>query len=472
MKKHMLMAITMVAAGSVFFASCKKEEPKKDDTPTNTLVELTGDLKTQTLTKDKKYLVKSQAFIRSGQTVTVEPGTIIMGEKRTRGTLIVDRGGKLIARGTAQEPIVFTSNQDAGDRDRGDWGGLVILGNASCNQVDPGVEGITPAVYFGGNAANTLSSNTVNDNDNSGELVYVRVEFAGIELTPNNETNSITLGGVGRGTKMEYCQVSFGGDDGFEWFGGTVDAKYLIAFNTWDDCFDVDFGYTGKVQYGLAVRYPSYADQSGSNSFECDNGPNDNDVKPYTTATFSNFTCVGPIKSGTSTSNANYQHSIDLRRRTAVTIANSVFTGFPRGLRMNQASVLSNYDNKEGFLKNNVLVGTANATLYQAGSGVDVNAVKAYWEANNTTIQGPNSDSITNVLGLKPSIFFASGKLASEYTGAADFAVTGGLLASGAAFTDGMLTDAYFDKVSFRGAFGSNNWTTGWAEFNPKNKTY
>ena len=182
----------MVAIGSLFFASCKKEEPKKDDTPKNELVELTGDLKSQKLSKDKKYLIKSQAFIRKDVVVEVEAGTIILGEKRTRGTLIVDRGGKLIARGTAQEPIVFTSNQDEGDRDRGDWGGLVILGNASCNQVDPGVEGITPAVYFGGNSANTLSSSTTNDDDNSGELVYVRVEFAGIELTPNNETNSIT----------------------------------------------------------------------------------------------------------------------------------------------------------------------------------------------------------------------------------------------------------------------------------------
>jgi hypothetical protein len=471
MKKQTLMTIALVAIGTIFVASCKEKEPIKDE-PKNELVELTGDLKSQKLSKDKKYLIKSQAFIRKDVVVEVEAGTIIMGEKRTRGTLIVDRGGKLIARGTAQEPVVFTSNQEQGDRDRGDWGGLVILGNAACNQVDPGVEGITPAVYFGANPTNTLSSKTANDMDNSGELVYVRVEFAGIELTPNNETNSITLGGVGRGTKIEYCQVSFGGDDGFEWFGGNVDAKYLIAFNTWDDCFDVDFGYSGKVQYGLAVRYPSYADQSGSNSFECDNGPNDNDVMPYTTATFSNFTCVGPIKSGATTSNANYQHSIDLRRRTAVSIANSVFTGFPRGVRMNQASVLSNYNNKTGFLTNNVLVGTTNSTIYQAGSGVDVNAVKAYWEENNTTILGPNKDSITTVLGLNPSIFFASGKLASEYSGAANFAVTTGLLASGAAFTQGMLTDAYFDKVNFRGAFGSTNWTDGWAEFNPKNKKY
>lgn len=471
MKKHLLMTISMVAIGSLFFTSCEKDEPTPD-APKSTLVELTGNLTTQTLTKDKKYLIKSQVFIPNGVTITIEPGTVLYGEKRTRGTLIVDRGGKLIARGTAAEPIVMTSNQEVGDRDRGDWGGLVMLGKAQCNQVDPAIEGITPAAYFGGNAANTISNSAVDNNDNSGELIYLRVEFAGIELTPNNETNSITLGGIGSGTKMEYCQVSFGGDDGFEWFGGTVDGKYLISFNSWDDCFDVDFGFAGKVQYGLSVRYPSYADQSGSNSFECDNGPNDNDVQPYTTATFSNFTCIGPIKSGTSISNGNFQHSLDLRRRTAISIVNSVFTGFPRGIRMNQASVLSNYNSNTGYLKNNILVGTANATTYQAGSGVAVADVKTYWEAGNTTLAGPNSDSLTRVLGLNPSIFYASGKLATEYTGAKDFAVTSGLLTSGAKFEDGALTNAYFDKVSFRGGFGSTNWTANWAEFDPKNKAY
>lgn len=123
---------------------------------------------------------------------------------------MIDRGGKLEAVGTADKPIVFTSSQAEGIRDRGDWGGLVILGRANCNQIDPGVEGITPAVTFGTN------NDTANDGESSGNLKYVRVEFAGIELTPNNETNSITMGGVGRGTVMEYCQVSFGGDDGYK----------------------------------------------------------------------------------------------------------------------------------------------------------------------------------------------------------------------------------------------------------------
>src|SRR5690554_519564 len=314
--------------------------------PGAVIVELTGDLETRTLEADTKYLLKGQVFVKAGKTLTIEPGTIIYGDKATKGTLIIAPGGKIEAVGTETAPIVFTSSLPAGARDRGDWGGLVILGNALVNQPDPAIEGITPAVIYGG----------ADSADDSGTLKYVRVEFAGIELTPNNETNSITLGAVGSGTEIEYAQVSFGGDDGFEWFGGSVDAKHLIAFASWDDSFDVDFGFSGKVQYGLDVRYPSYADQSGSNTFECDNGPNDNVTDLLTTGTFSNFTAIGPRLTSGQSINANYQHSIDLRRRTAVTIANSVFVGFPRGIRMNQQSVVDNYTEGTGKLLNNILV--------------------------------------------------------------------------------------------------------------------
>jgi hypothetical protein len=460
MKKLMLSAV--IASSMLLAVSCSKDDDNGPGGDTGGLVELRGDLSTQTLTKDKKYLVVGQVFVRNGQTLTIEPGTVIFGDKRTRGVLVVDRGGKMIAEGTAAEPIVMTSNQEAGVRDRGDWGGLVILGNAPTNQPEPAIEGITPEVIFGG----------TNDNDNSGVYKYLRVEFAGIELTPNNETNSITMGGVGRGTLMEYCMVSFGGDDGFEWFGGNVDGKYFISFNSWDDCWDVDFAYSGRVQFGLSVRYPSYADQSGSNSFECDNGPNDNDVQPYTTGVFSNFTCIGPIKTGDRISNGNFQHNLDLRRRTAVTIANSVFTGFPRGMRMNQPSVLDQYTTLgNGLLHNNIMVGTANSSLFLGGSGVNPSDVEAYWRANNQVIDGPNSDAITTSLGLSPDIFYGN-NLANNYPGAGKFTVTGGTLASGADFTPAKLNDSYFDKVQFRGAFGATDWTAGWAEFDPVDRNY
>jgi hypothetical protein len=457
----------------ILVASCKKnkEDDKKKEEPKNDLVELTGDLDTRTLSADKKYLLKGQVFVRDGKTLTIEPGTIILGDKRTRGVLVVDKGGKLMAEGTKEKPIVFTSNQEDGIRDRGDWGGLVILGKANVNQPNPAIEGITPEVNFG-----TFQS-TANDDDNSGVLKYVRVEFGGIEITTNNETNSITMGGVGRGTVMEYVMVSYGGDDGFEWFGGCNNGKYLISFCTWDDDFDVDFGYSGNNQFGIAIRYPGYADQSQSNGFECDNGPNDNDVTPYTTGTFSNFTVIGPIKNSNRVSNSNFAHAIDLRRRTAVSILNSVFTGFPIGVRMNNSSVFDQYVANRGVLENNIVLALTGAD-YRAGGGAVVDSVRNYFSARNTVDTASSfSDAAHTALGINPNLFFASGALANSYPSNPNFSVTSGTITTGAVFTNSIFNEAnrtsFFDKtVAFRGAFGATNWADGWAEFDPVDAKY
>jgi hypothetical protein len=475
-KKMNAMILGAVALG-MLATGCKKDKNEDITDVPSSLITLEGNLNSQTLTSDKKYLLKGQVFVNEGKTLTIQPGTVIFGEKRSKGTLIINRGGKLEAKGTKDKPIVFTSNQAIGDRDRGDWGGIVMLGNASCNQVDPAVEGISPAVNFGANPANTKSAATAIDNESSGTLEYVRIEFAGIELTPNNETNSLTMGGLGNATKMEYIQVSYGGDDGFEWFGGTHNAKYLVSFNTWDDDFDVDFGWSGNVQYGVAVRYPSYADQSGSNIFECDNGPNDNDVTPYTTGTFSNITGIGPIKTGSSVSNANFQHALDLRRRTAVSIFNSVFVGMPLGIRMNQASVVGQYvTNQRGVLANNIILTPNNTNSFIAGTGVVASDVSTYWNASNSKVDGPSDDAKHTALGISPDLLFGS-KLDDNYGANPNFAVTTGTIATGADFTNAKFNEtnrtAQFDKtVTYRGAFGSADWTDTWAEFNPVNKAY
>ncbi|MCS6973265.1 MAG: hypothetical protein N2044_12255 [Cyclobacteriaceae bacterium] len=439
-----------------------------------------GPLTSRTLDANKRYLIKGQTFIPNGVTVTIPAGTVIFGDKATKGTLVVEKGGTLNCNGTATNPVVMTSAQNVGERDKGDWGGLVILGRAFTNQNtsaddsgSPSVEGIDPPKRFGSNVR-------TNDGESSGTYRYLRVEYAGIELTPNNETNSITMGGVGSGTIMEYIQVSFGGDDGFEWFGGTVNGKYLVSLSTWDDDFDGDYGWSGKVQFGLVVRNPFYADQSQSNAFELDNGPNDTDTGAgtYTTAIFSNITVYGPRDNAGRTISANNVHCIDLRRRVAASIFNSVIVGFPTGLRFNQPSVLSQYTGGTGVLANNVL--SAN-TQYAAGTGVNVADVQSYWEAtarNNSTLTMPASGSETTFwenLGLRVDNFFARYTTAT-YPSNPNFTLSSGTatIATGASFTDGKFTgDTFFTKtVTYRGAFGSTDWTDNWTEFRPISKAY
>lgn len=471
MKKSLLNLATVLLT-MLSVSSCSNDNdnptPVVVTPPVTGPVELTGNLSTRTLTSNTKYLIKGQVFVNDGQTLTIEPGTIIFGDKATKGTLIIAPGGKIIANGTATQPIVFTSALAAGTRDRGDWGGLIILGKANVNQASPAIEGVTPSVTYGGTIAT----------DNSGSLKFVRVEFAGIELTPNNETNSITLGGVGSGTVLENTQVSFGGDDGFEWFGGSVNGKNLISFASWDDSFDVDFGFSGKVQFGVEVRYPSFADQSGSNSFECDNGPNDNVTTLLTTGVFSNFTLIGPKLTAAQSINANFQHSLDLRRRTAVTIANSVFVGYPRGIRFNQQSVVENYatttGTANGFLLNNVMHTNSNSStnpVYAVGSGMTATAanVATIWTATNVMSNEPDNAVGYAALGLNTNIFFGT-KSNTGYEANPTFAVTGGLLATGASFTNAKLSG--LTSTTYVGAFGATDWTDGWAEFNPIAKAY
>ncbi len=477
-QKLKLGLIATMACLMLPLVSCKKkgctdskatnynENAKKDDgsctyASETGLIELTGDLETQTLTSDKKYLLKGQVFVRNSKTLTIQPGTVIMGDKATKGTLIIDKGGKLIAIGEATNPIVFTSALPAGQRDKGDWGGIVILGLASQNQPNPAVEGITPAAYFGG----------TNDADDSGALKYVRVEFAGIELTPNNETNSITLGAVGNQTEFENIMVTFGGDDGYEWFGGSVNGKHLISFGTWDDDFDVDYGFTGKVQFALAVRYGSFADQSGSNIIETDNGPNDDVTTLLTTGVFSNVTGIGPKLTNSQSINANFQHAMDLRRRTALSIGNSVFVGMPRGIRMNQTSVYDNYSNGTGILTHNVLCVPTNTYLVGTGVTQTTADVETYWTSNGNTLDiSTDFATVLTGLGINSNVFFGT-NTNTGYSTNPTFTVASGSLTSGASFTHPKFASG-FDQVSYKGAFGATNWTTGWAEWNPIQKTY
>lgn len=458
----------------------------EDDTvtPPSTTPEevLEGNITTRTLDATRRYLIRGQAFVQTGQVLTIPAGTVLRGEKRTKGTLIINEGGQLVANGTAQNPIVFTSNLGVGERDRGDWGGIVMLGRANTNQNRPAIEGISPAAAYG------TQNSTANDGQSSGSLQFVRIEFAGIELTPNNETNSLTMGGIGRGTTIQNVQVSFGGDDGFEWFGGVVNCRNLISFSTWDDDFDLDFGYSGNVQFGLALRNPSYADQSGSNGFEVDNDAAGNDFQPLTAAVFSNITVLGPRTATNSSINGNYQNAMHIRRRAAISIFNSVFSGFPVGLRLDGASTVANYTGSAplGVLANNTLIaiGTNSATAtsspvpYAASGTADATPTRDYFQTaalSNTLV------SVTAAAGaaaaepeftannLNKAWFFNQYPI-GQYPANPAFTVASPVAAS---YTNPKLAPEFFTKTAnYRGAFGATDWTDGWANFDPIDATY
>lgn len=295
------------------------------------------------------YLLKGFYYVRDGVTLTIEPGTVIRGDKDTKGTLIIERGAKLIAEGTAQLPIVFTSNQAAGSRTYGDWGGVILCGNAVIN-VAGGVGQIEggPTSQYGG----------TDDTDNSGSLKYIRIEFPGVPFVPDKEINGLTLGGVGSGTSIDYIQVSYAGDDSYEWFGGTVNVKHLIAFRGWDDDFDTDYGYRGKLQFLVALRDNNVADPgSGSNGFESDNDGQGSANTPVTKPIFSNISLFGPGYNASTTINSNFKRAMHIRRNSSLCVYNSVFTGFPVGLFLDGDATQANATTNNLQLENCILAG-------------------------------------------------------------------------------------------------------------------
>ncbi|GGK61477.1 T9SS C-terminal target domain-containing protein [Rufibacter glacialis] len=400
-----------------------------------------------TFSENKKYLLKGFVYVKSGATLTIEPGTVIKGDKASMATLIIERGAKIMAQGTAQKPIVFTSNQAVGSRAAGDWGGVIILGAAPTNLPSDNakIEGGVDRPYGGTNAT-----------DNSGVLSYVRIEFPGIAFQPDNEINGLTLGGVGSGTKLDHVQVSFSGDDSFEFFGGTVNAKHLIAYKTVDDMFDTDNGYSGHVQYALGIADPNVADASGSNGFESDGDAQGSDNTPKTAAVFSNVSLFGPRATGSTTVNGNFKRAMHIRRNSSISVYNSLFAGWPVGLLLDGTKSQANATAGTLKIQNTIISGTPSAgTLtVESGSTYDV----ATWfnaAGKNNLVVGDN-----NTLGIAGSF---------NQTARPDFSI-GTQLQTGASFT-GM--NSFFTNGTYLGAFANGqDWTAGWANFDPKNTAY
>ncbi|TSD66002.1 hypothetical protein FFF34_000965 [Inquilinus sp. KBS0705] len=472
MKKSLLF---LALSASIAIVSCSKKDTVIDPPvdppvePKSTTVEVSGDIsKNRTFSADSIYLLKGFVYVTDGATLTVQPGTIVKGEKSSKGTLIITRGAKIMAEGTASKPIVFTSSFAAGTRSAGDWGGIILLGKAPVNQGDNvGIEGGLDAK---GDAAKYIQYGGTDANDNSGSLKYVRIEYGGIPFSPDNEINGLTMGGVGAGTTLDYIQVYRSGDDSFEWFGGTVNAKHLLAIGGLDDDFDTDFGYSGHVQFGVGQRYPTIADVSGSNGFESDNDGSGSDKTPQTSAVFSNMTMVGPVASATAGNiNANFTHAAQLRRNTAESILNSVFAGYVEGIYIDDSKVTTP---------------NSTSTNYTAGRLVFVNNIVYGSNKKGNEVKGENKTLFETALraaNIFDQTLYADALLTDPFKYSSDFAnpgtpnflpKTGSIALTGAAFTNAKVTGAFFEKVAYRGAFGTTDWTSGWANFNPQVLAY
>jgi len=468
MKKNFLNYAVVLFSATMAVTSCT---PTDDPAPVTTSKEViikTDITGTRNLVKDSTYVLEGNVFVTG--TINIQAGTIIKGDKLTKGTLVVLQGGKINAVGTASAPIVFTSRMEAGLRAAGDWGGVVIVGKAPVNQSNPTIEGLTKSVAYGGGTTPT---------DNSGTLQYVRIEFAGIALQPDNEINGLTLCAVGSGTTIDHIQVSYSGDDSYEWFGGNVNAKYLIAYCGLDDEFDTDYGFTGKVQYALGVRNPRVADVSTSNGFESDNDGSGSTALPRTAPVFSNVTLIGPWKTSADKNvNPAFGAGMHIRRNSSLSVFNSVFAGWNTGLLLDGTTTYANATAGDLAIQNCALV--ANKVKSVNGAGVtEVQASEFYNTAafSNKAIK-TNFNLVAPIeadsSALISTSFFDAAKTGISSIPTSFLPAAGSSLLGSGVFTHAKLQDSFFDKTpGFIGAFGATDWTKeAWTNFNPQNTVY
>jgi hypothetical protein len=419
-------------------------------------VNVTADITSNTTwTSNNVYTLDGLIFVDSSYTLTIEPGTVIKAKLQANITtgdgasaLVVRRGGKIVADGTAQNPIIFTSElddvnnpNDLTAQDRELWGGLILLGRATTNQptTENQIEGIpnTLNARFGGN----------DDNDNSGVLRYVSVRHGGFSISgvSGDEINGVTFGAVGRGTVVEHVEVFANFDDGYEFFGGTVETKYLVAAFCGDDAFDWDMGFRGKGQFWFAVQGTDEAGRGG----ELDGGDDCETCQPYAVPLLSNITWIGAGASSVGVGGDGNDRALYFRDNSGGKIWNSIVTDFVASTSVVTVEDLgsgedsrSRLESGELVLANNIWWGFANGNTINSVATQDF--VQTHLLANSNQITNPllNGISRTPNGGLDPRP--QSGSPAAT-----------GFVAP---------PDAFFSNVSFLGAFNPADgiWTQGW----------
>lgn len=436
-------------------------------------------------TLDKStYLLKGWVYVADGAKLTIPAGTIIKGDKETKAALIVEPGGQVFAEGTKDAPIVFTSEMPAGSRKPGNWGGLIICGKAKNNQgvLKQQIEG-GPRTKHGG----------TDDNDNSGVFRYIRVEFAGYPFDTDKEINGITFGSVGNGTTVDHLQVSYSNDDSYEWFGGSVNCKYLVAYKGWDDEFDTDNGFSGHIQYCLSIRDPRIADTSQSNGFESDNCADGSEISPYTNTIFSNVTFIGPMTAknlATGFENTDtyinaspvypnngsklgkFQSAMQIRRSSKLNCYNTLAVGYSIGLIIDGdkgATVDYAKAGNQFYLKNIIfagmgVIGSDNNKHYKD---------ELYNKATKT--YDATQKSYSNTFFFSEASNKEMAEAALNLTDPKETGQNYAPVSTLAGGNFGDVTSSFLDKTAnYVGAFkdANDNWLDGWTNFDPQNTTY
>lgn len=440
-KKYLFLAL-IAATAATGVLGCGDDDPTVPPTSStsDTLVGRTGTTAVLLDPGDDKVAYLSGYYIVDpGGSLTIPAGTTVIGlpkeETGENAAIIASRGdgtnpsGQLIAVGTASSPIVFTSK--SATKSRGQWGGLVLLGNSTLNlDGNSGeIEGTGGTYGWGGALANPKTA------DNSGKLKYVRVEFGGVPITADNEINGLTFGSVGSGTELSHVQAHMIADDGFEWFGGTVNGKYLVSSGNDDDGFDMDYGYSGKLQYLFVMQDPALANRG----FEIDNNNSNNSAAPFTSAEVANVTIVGAGVDKTPSGENN--DGFYLRRGNKLKVYNAISTNFRWAMMIDGAVTSANVQSGELFVKNSILNGRTGAYGVKDGDVTEYTTIANGW---NNTIADPQLKSIT----------FTNPDPRPNNPAAANIGP--------------VPNNGFFDQVSYAGAFdpsASSLWFSGWTNW-------
>jgi hypothetical protein len=426
----MKFLIPVAALAILTATSCKKTEEDPKPIDNSVLADgstITGEITSSTkLGKGFTYILKGGVHIKSGATLTIEPGVTVKSDANEPATsyLLIEPGAKIMAEGTADQPIVFTSGK--ANPAHQDWGGIIICGKAPVN-----VAGGTAASEMGAG----VTYGGTDANDNSGTLRYVRVEYTGKKQTQTKEHNGFTFEGVGAGTAVDHIAVYKGGDDGIEFFGGTVNAKYLFVYGAQDDLFDWTFGWSGKGQFWVGIQGDDVADRG----MEGDNNSSNTSLSPFSFPTLSNITLVGSSSAKTgddpaTATETGKTRAMKLREGTKGKFVNMTIFNFNSGIEVEHDQTLANLEAGELTLMHSDIAG-AKLFSYKKTDGTTADPSKKF--DNSDTHNSTNSAGIPGYI--------------SGYVGT-----------NGSGSVDPTTLNSWFESAPYKGAVpSSNDWTTG-----------